>query len=187
MKIVLKGTLEEVRAQVLALAETFEGAEGQAAPTPIANGKPRGRAAAKAPVDTTAAAGAQPPAPPSPAQPAGGPKQMVPLCTTHAGLVDKSKITPIPSEPGACVRCQENIAAGGKPATMDQVKAVAQAMMDSRADGEDMCWTLLQKFGAESVTGNGGTKALDPAQYEPFMKDCAAATVVAQAPARRAL
>lgn len=198
MKIQFEGTVSEVKTQMLefvALMDETSPASEDAEPTPITNGNgaaPRRRAGRppKAPVDTTAAAGA-----PGPDAPAPVSKTMLPLCTTHAGLADKTRVTPIPSEPSGCSKCQENVdrATGAPPkphtATMAQVREVASAMISSRPDGEDVCWSLLQKYQAESVTGAEGTKALSAEHYEVFMKDCTAATAAqpAAAPARRTL
>jgi len=195
MKISFEGTPEEVRSQVaeffgLAIAAPEQQGE---APTPIsaAPGKP-GRPRKQAPpVDTTAAAGAPPPAPPAPAEPV---KTMVPLCTDHANSTTIGpNIKPIPAEKSGCAMCT---AAGkapvGKKMTVDEVKAVAQELGESRPDGWDICFRILESLGAESITGAADpdtgkpTKALDPEKYEQFAREFTAALAPA-APAKRKL
>lgn len=163
-------------------------------PTPAP--RPRGRPP-KAPVDTTSAAGAPPPAAPAPAEPAA---TMLPLCSTHAPLYPA--IRAIPAEPAACVKCAAaaegpKSTTTGKRMTLDEVKAVAQELGESRADGWDTCYKILESLGAESLTGavdpdtKVATKALDPEKYEEFARQFTAAMTpaspAAPKPARRSL
>jgi hypothetical protein len=173
----------------MGFVELDEGEEVPA-PTPIANGsnpsKPKRTPAPKPGPDVAANANAAAPAAPAPAEPAPA-RTMMPMCKKHAADAPPG-VKPIPAEESACVPCVNDKTLAqtkaSKGMTLEQAKVIAEALIESRPDGGDICWMILQTLGAESLTGNQGTTALDPSKYEDFAKQCDAATTKVEAPAK---
>lgn len=119
---------------------------------------------------------------------------MMPMCKKHAANAPPG-IKPIPAEESACTPCQNDKTMASTPKgpramSLDEVKAVAEGLMGSRADGADVCFSILESLGAESLSGAEDTKALPAEKREEFAKACLAAMpapATPAAPARRSL